>query len=107
MLDKHGKDGLVVLGVTLDDPRDEKARQGVLKYLQAKKMSFQNYHLDADPGKRPATLNFGGGVPAAFVFNRANQHVKKLPRVDDKGEPVEDFDYDKIDKAILEELKRK
>jgi hypothetical protein len=107
MLDKHGKQGLVVFGVTLDDPTDEKARQSILRYLEKKKITFQNYHLDADPKKRPRTLDFGGGVPGAFVFNRANQHVKKLPRLDAKGEPVEDFDYDKIDKAILEELSRK
>src|SRR5262245_13883346 len=107
MLDKHGKDGLVVLGVTLDDPKDEKARASVLKYLEGKKITFPNYHLDADPMKLPKTLDFGGSVPGAFVFNRAGQHVLKLPRLDAKGEPVEDFDYDKIDRAILEELKRK
>src|SRR5262245_47286045 len=107
MLDKHGKDGLVALGVTLDDPKDEKARASVMKYLAQKKITFPNVHLDADPEKRPKTLDFGGSVPGAFVFNRANQHALKLPRVDAKGEPIEDFDYDKIDKVILEELKRK
>jgi hypothetical protein len=107
MLDKHGKEGLVVLGVTLDDPKDAKTRQLTIDYLQKKKITFQNYNLDGDPEKRPATLDFGGAVPGAFVFDRTNRYVRKLPRVDAKGEPIEDFDYDKIDKAILEALKGK
>jgi hypothetical protein len=60
-----------------------------------------------DPAKLPPTLNFGGAVPGAFVFNRDNRHVKKLPRVDAKGEPVEDFDYDVIDKVVAEQLLKK
>jgi hypothetical protein len=107
MLDKYGKEGLVVLGVTLDDSKDEAARKGVIAYLQKQKVPFTNVNLQGTAETRPKTLDFGVGVPAAFVFNRDNRYVKKLPRVDAKGEPVEDFDYDVIEKLVAELVRKK
>jgi hypothetical protein len=104
MLDKYGKDGLVILGVTLDDPKDATARKNVVEYLQKRKVPFDNVNLESP---RPKTLDFGGFVPGAFVFNRDNHHVKKLPRIDDKGEPVEEFDYDVIEKIVADLLRKK
>jgi hypothetical protein len=107
MQNKHAKDGLVVLGVTLDGSKDAQARELALAFLEKQKVPFRNVALDVDPAKLPSTLNFGGAVPAAFVFNRDNRHVKKLPLLDAKGEPVEDFDYEAIDKVVAELLKKK
>jgi hypothetical protein len=111
MQDKHGKDGLVVLTVMLDDPKDVKVRASAEKYLATKLFKdrappFRTLNLDANPDKLPPTLNFSG-FPGAFVFNRDNRYVKKLPLLDAKGEPIEEFDYDKIDRAVTEALQKK
>lgn len=113
MHDKHAKDGLVILTVTMDlasrtDKDRAEGRAAVEKYLADKKPPFRTVNLDiVDPMKPPASLNFGGEVPGAFVFNRDGNYVLKLPLVDDKGDSVKEFDYDAVDKAALEALKKK
>ena len=101
MLDKYGKNGLVVLGVALDDPKDAKALASVRSYLEKNKVPFRNVALDVPPDKLPPTLRFNG-VPGAFVFNREGRYVRKLPLIDSRGEPVEDFDYSAVDKAVAD-----
>ena len=111
MHDKYGKDGLVILTVTLDDPKDAKARASVERFLATKLFKgrtppFRTLNLDADPEKLPPTLNFNG-FPGAFVFNRENRYVKKLPLLDARGEPIEEFSEAAMEKAALEALKGK
>jgi hypothetical protein len=103
MLGKYGKNGLVVLGVTLDDPKDAKALAAVRAYLEKNKVPFRNVALDVPPDKLPSTLRFNG-VPGVFVFNRDGRYVKKLPVLDARGEPVEDFDYAAVDKAVADQF---
>jgi hypothetical protein len=108
MHDKHGKDGLVVLGVTLDGNKDTEAREKAQAFLEKLKVPFRNVALDVDLDKVPRTLDFGGGVPGVFVFNRDNRHVLKLPVLDAKRQEVaEPLKYEAIDKAVLEQLKKK
>src|SRR5438093_274023 len=111
MHDKYAKDGLVVLTVTLDDPKDVKARASVEKFLgtrlfKGRKPPFRTLNLDANPDRLPPTLNFNG-FPGAFVFNRENRYVKKLPLLDAEGQPLEEFSEDAFEKAALEALKKK
>src|SRR4051812_661308 len=102
MHEKYGKDGLVVLTVTVDDPKDAAARTVVENFLAKKTYPFRTLNLDADVEKLP-TLDFGGGVPGAFVFNRDNRYVKKLPLYDRvKKQELEEFDYDAIEKTVAE-----
>jgi hypothetical protein len=109
MLGKYGKDGLAVLGVTLDNPKEIKAHESVRTWLAQKKVPFRNVVLDVDPDKRPPSLRAVTqiGVPGAFVFNRSGQYVKKLPLIDAKDEPVEEMDYDTIEKVVAGEIKKR
>jgi hypothetical protein len=109
MLDKYGKDGLVVIGVTLDGPKETKARESAAAYLDKQKVPFRNVALDVPPEKLPANLAFivKSGVPGAFVFNRDNRYVKKLPLLDAKDEPIEEMDYDVVEKVVAEQIKKK
>ena len=105
MHDKYGKDGLVILTVTLDENTDEdttpemraKWRKTVENYVARAKLPFCTYNLDFDPRKRPAPLAFSDGVPRVFVFNRDNQFVLR-----DQGP-----DEQEIEKAIVEAVKKK
>ena len=112
MHEKHASDGLVILTVTLDDPRDAKVRAATEKFLaegkpfKGKKLPFRTFNLDADPEKLPATLSFNG-FPGGFVFNRENRYVKKLPLLTPQGEPIEEFTDAAFEKAALEALKKK
>jgi hypothetical protein len=105
MHDKYGKDGLVILTVTLDDPKDATARASVERYLGRtlakgkKELPFRTLNLDVDPTKLPPTVNFGGGSPGVFVFNRENRYVKKLQPGESTPEAIE--------KAISELIKKK
>jgi hypothetical protein len=106
MHEKYGKDGLVILTVTLDSPKDAEARAKVEQFLAKKKPPFRTVNLDAEPDKLPTTLDFGGGVPGAFVFNRANRYIKKVPLV--KGDKtLEDLDYGVLEKAAIGALEKK
>jgi hypothetical protein len=109
MHDKHGKDGLVVFTVTLDSPTDVKARQKVEAYLAKRKLPFRTMNLDQqDPKKPPLTLDFGGGVPGVFVFNRDNRHVLKLPQLATPTNSEEKaYDLDVLHAAIEAEMKKK
>jgi hypothetical protein len=99
MQKKYGPENLVVLTVTLDNPKDAEARAVVEKHLAKKAWPFRTVNLDADPEKLPATLDFGGGVPGAFVFNRDNRYVKKAM--------ADGFSYDTVEKAVAEAVKKK
>jgi hypothetical protein len=109
MLDKYGKDGLAVIGVTLDAPKETKARENAAKFLEKLKVPFRNFALDVPEDKRPAPLGFisKAGVPGVFVFNRDNRYVKKLPVLDAKDEPIEPVDPAVIEKIIAEQIKKK
>ena len=105
MHNKHARDGLVILTVTLDDPTDAKARASVESYLNnklfkaTKALPFRTLNLDVDPEKRPAPVNFTGS-PGVFVFNRDNRYIERLDS-DKAGDPKV------IDKLVAEALKKK
>src|SRR5262249_50298807 len=113
MHDKYGKDGLVILTVTMDEDADASAeeraanRAKVSKYLAQKKLPFPTYDLNFDPKKPPSTLTFSDGVPRVFVFNRDNQYSLRLPVLNDKREVVKEVEPDAIEKAIVEAVKKK
>ena len=103
MHEKHAKDGLVILSVTMDDSEDEKERakfrEDTNKYLADKKPPFPTYDLDFDRKKPPATLTGDefSGNPRVFVFNRDNQYaLKELAP-----------DYDELDKLVEKLVKQK
>jgi tRNA(Ile)-lysidine synthase TilS/MesJ len=105
MHEKYGKDGLVVLTVTLDEDTSEdvtpeqraKWRKTVENYVARSKLPFRTYDLAFDPRKRPEPLAFSDGVPRVFVFNRDNQFVLREQGPEEK----------QIEKAIAEAVKKK
>jgi hypothetical protein len=105
MQDKYKKEGVVVLGVLLDDPKDAKLRADGLKYLGKVKPTFENIYLDAPPEVWTKKLRLEG-YPGIFVFNRENQYVKKLPVLDDKGDEKEAVDYEVVEKTVTGLLKK-
>jgi hypothetical protein len=104
---KHGKDGLVVFTVTLDAPNDTKARQKVEAFLASKKLPFRTVNLDHDPQKPPPAVDFGGGVPGVFVFNRDNRHVLKLPLLATASSEEKVYKPEDLDRAVAAEMKKK
>lgn len=106
MHDRFAKDGFEVVAVNVDDPRDQKTRDNVVRFLTERlKARFVTLNLDpksADWEKKLRT----NGVPCVFVFNRANLYVKKLPLLDDKGEEKEEVDYDVIEQFVVDLMKK-
>jgi len=111
---KLAKDGLVILAVNTDDPKDKKTRDNVIGVLQ--KTMHEKLAKDDPPPFPTANLNIEAeeyqkrfkvaGWPCVYVFNRDNLYVKKLPLW--KGDDlIEDVDYDVIDKVVEEQLKKK
>src|SRR5262245_4102914 len=112
MHNADAKNGLVVLAVTMDlasknDKERAEGRADAEKYLAKLAPPFRTVNLTVDPKKVPATLNFGGAVPAGFVFNREGQWALKLPELDDKGDEVKEFDYEAVDAAVKKALEKK
>lgn len=113
MHEKYGKDGLVVLTVTMDESADDTAqeraanRKKIETYLAKAKLPFRTYDLDFDPNKPPTALSFSDGVPRVFVFNRANQYSLRLPEVNGKREVLKDVEHDFVEKAIAEAVRKK
>jgi hypothetical protein len=108
MHSKHGKGGLEIVSVTLDDPRDRdaaKTRERVIRFLNEKiKPTFPSVNLDIRAEDREKKFKTGS-VPIVYVFNRDNRYVMKLPLVNDKGEE-EEVDYDAIEKAVANLIKK-
>ena len=105
MHEKYGKDGLVVYSVLLDDPKDAGLRATGDKYLAKIKVPFPIVYLDMPPAEWSKKLRLNA-YPGAFVFNRANKYVKKMPETNDKGDQDE-VDYDVIEKIVQSLLKEK
>jgi thiol-disulfide isomerase/thioredoxin len=96
---KYGKDGLVAVSVSLDDPAKKDAHERALKFLQKMGATFTNLRLDEPPAVWQAKLKING-PPCVYVLNRDNRIVKKLP-VGDEG-----VDYAEVEKVVKEWLKK-
>ncbi len=104
--EKYAKDGLVILGVLLDDRKDTALLSSGQKYLDRVKPPFEMVFMDFPTVEFwQKKLGFYG-YPGVYVFNRENQYVKKLPVVDDKGKELEEVDYDVIEQTVAELMKK-
>lgn len=107
MHSKYAKDGLEVIAVNIDDPRDTKTRDKVVQLLTEKlKVPYTTLNVDPKSADLEKKLQSMGQVPVAYVFNRDNQYVKKLPVFDDKGDEVEEVDYGVIEAVVANLLKK-
>jgi hypothetical protein len=94
MQQKHAKDGVAAISVSLDDPKDKKAMQNVRDFLRKQKATFTNLVLDEKPEVWQEKLKFDG-PPCVFVFNR-----------DGKWEKFAAPDYAVIEKYVAGLLKK-
>ena len=108
MHQKYGKDGLVVVSVSLDlaiarDGEDnvnpEEVRKTVAGFLQKRNAGFGALILDEPNKLLQEKLHFIA-APCAFVFNRQGQWTQFAG---DRNE----FDEQKIEKHVQEVLKEK
>jgi hypothetical protein len=106
MHDKFAKDGFEVIVVATDKASETKALASARKFLAEKiKPKYLAVHVDGstfDYEKKISPL----GVPAAFVFDRENRWVRRLPTFDDKGDLKDEMDYDVIEKTVAELMKK-
>jgi hypothetical protein len=102
MHEKYGKDGLVAISVSLDNPRDKNIRAATEAFLVKQRATFTNVMLDAKIEEWTAKLKISG-PPCIYVFDRKNRIAGKwLP--DDDGENK--VDYDAVEKAVVGLLKK-
>ncbi len=94
----YGKDGLVALSVSLDDPKQKDIKERLLKFLEAKKATFTNLLLDEKPELWQDKLKIDG-PPAVIVFDREGKRTNKF--ADDP------FTYKDVEKVVVELLKKK
>ena len=97
MHEKYAKDGLVAFSCALDDPKGKNIKEKLLKFLEEKKATLQNFLLDetADDWQEKLKID---GPPAVFVFDREGKPAKKF---------TENFTYEDVEKVVAELMKKK
>ena len=95
--DRHAKDGLVAVSVSLDDLSEDGAKDKVLQFLEKQKATFTNLILDEKPEFWQGKLKIDG-PPLVMVFNREGILEQKF--VD------KDVDYAVIGKLVTELLRK-
>ena len=100
MHEKWAKDGFEVIAVATDKASETKAVAHARKFItETLKVKYLTVHVDASTFDYPKKISLGN-VPAAFIFDRENRWVKKLPSFDDKGEEVS-TDFFRMMKIVL------
>lgn len=97
---QYGKDGVVCMSVSVDDPTPEKKAKA-LDFLTKKGATFQNFILDEESEVWQKNWKVNG-VPIVFVFNRDGSQAVKF----DADDPDKQFTYKDV-KAKVEELLKK
>lgn len=92
---KYGKDGLVAISVSVDDPEDLEIRGRILKFLEGRKADFQNFVLDEKPELWQEKLGIDG-PPCLYLFDKSNRFVKKMI--------ADQVDFTVLEKTIRESL---
>ena len=100
MHQKHAKDGLAIITVSLDSLEDDKDRKDkVVAFLKGQKATTTNLLMTEDADFVYDKLGFRG-TPAMFVFSRQG----KWTRFDSDKKAFKDED---VDRLVLELLKEK
>lgn len=72
---KYAGQGLTVITVAVDDPRNEKTKASLTKFLKTVNATFTNFILDEK--EAVWTKKFGiEGIPYIFVFNRDGKYKR-------------------------------
>jgi hypothetical protein len=94
MHNKYAKNGFAAISVSLDDPKNDKARQRVIDFLTKQKATFTNLILDEESEVWQKKLKFEG-PPCVFVFDR-----------DGTWKQYTAPDYAEIEKYVAELMKK-
>jgi thiol-disulfide isomerase/thioredoxin len=94
---KHAKDGLVCMSVSVDD--DEAKQAAALAFLKKVDATFANYCIDEPDSLWQEKWDFKG-VPAVFVFDRQGRRAGKFTMDD----PDHQFTYAKNIVPLVEKL---
>jgi hypothetical protein len=92
---RYAKDGLEVMAVSLDDPRDPSAREAAVGFLRTARAGFPTYVLTGGMNARPPEFAFQS-IPCVFVFDRAGNPPRKF----DGG-----FDFGDVERVVRDYLK--
>jgi hypothetical protein len=96
MQSKYGKDGVVSISVSLDDPTDKEAQEKVRKFLESEKATITNFILDEKTEVWQERLKIEG-PPCIFIYGRDGKVAKKF----NEGQG-----YDDVEKVVLDLLKK-
>ena len=98
MRDKHAKDGLAVITVSLDEePQKPEVQQKVRKLLESKKAyDFINLILDEKLEFWQEKLKFDG-PPSFYIFGRDGKLIKQFK---------DNFEFDEVEKLVDESIKK-
>ena len=98
MRDKHAKDGLAVITVSLDeDAQAKEVQDKVRKLLESKKATqFTNLILDEKLEFWQQKLKFDG-PPSFYVFGRDGKLIKQF---------TDNFEFAEVEKLVGEEIKK-
>ena len=99
---KYARDGLAAVSVSLDDLGEEGAKDKVVKFLEKQRATFTNLILDEKPALWQAKLKIDG-PPLVVVYNRDGGVARRFPSDDDPNA----VDYAKVEKVVVELLKKK
>jgi hypothetical protein len=97
MHERYGKDGLVCMTVSIDEPEKLKEAKDFLTKIGA---SFPNYLLDAEVQFWQDKLDLNA-PPAVFVFDRENRRAGKF----DNGDPDKQYTYADVEKLVQKLLR--
>src|SRR5690349_12302946 len=95
---KYAEKGFAAITVALDDPKNEKTKASLLKFLKDQNATFTNLILDEKPEVWTKKLGIQS-YPYVFVFNREGKY-KRFEAGDI------DEDYANIEKLVVEWLKK-
>jgi cytochrome c biogenesis protein CcmG/thiol:disulfide interchange protein DsbE len=88
---RYGKDGIVCMSVSLDEPKQKEA---VLAFLKSQKAAFPNYLLDeGEAGWDKLDLK---GIPVVMVYDRTGKQARKFTNDD----PDHQFTYADVEKFV-------
>ena len=95
---KYGKEGVVAISVSLDNPDDKEVDERILKFLRAKDAEFTNLRLD-EPSELWSERLKIDIPPAVFVFDREGRIAGKFE--------TEKANYEKYVDPLVEQLLKK
>jgi thiol-disulfide isomerase/thioredoxin len=95
---RHGKDGVVCMSLTLDEPESKAA---ALKFLTEKGATIPNFLIEDEESKWQDKWQIGA-IPVVFVYGRDGQVAKRF----DYSNPDQQFTYGDVEKFVAELLSR-